>query len=37
MVWLWFVEGHRPDRFDLIGTVMTLVGMAVIAFAPRQP
>ena len=33
--WLWAVEGHRPDRFDLAGGAICLVGMAVILFAPR--
>ncbi|SFL51924.1 YnfA family protein [Methylorubrum salsuginis] len=35
ILWLWLVEGHRPDRFDLAGGVICLVGMAVILFAPR--
>lgn len=35
ILWLWAVEGHRPDRFDLAGGAICLVGMAVILFAPR--
>ncbi len=35
ILWLWLVEGHRPDRFDLAGAAICLVGMAVILFAPR--
>ncbi|HET9317048.1 MAG TPA: YnfA family protein [Vicinamibacteria bacterium] len=35
ILWLWQVEGLPPDRWDLIGTVVTLVGMGIIAFAPR--
>lgn len=35
ILWLWAVEGHRPDRFDLAGGVICLFGMAVILFAPR--
>ena len=34
--WLWLVDGQRPDRFDLIGAGICLVGMAVIYFGPRQ-
>lgn len=34
---LWGVafEGFRPDRWDLIGGAICLVGMAVIMYAPR--
>jgi small multidrug resistance family-3 protein len=35
LVWLWLVEGVAPDRWDLAGGVVTLVGMSIIAFAPR--
>jgi small multidrug resistance family-3 protein len=33
--WLWAVEGVPPHRWDLVGAVVTLLGMAIIAFAPR--
>jgi small multidrug resistance family-3 protein len=33
--WGWLVEGLPPDRWDLIGGVVTLLGMALIAFGPR--
>ncbi|SHG71820.1 small multidrug resistance family-3 protein [Kaistia soli DSM 19436] len=35
LAWLWAVEGIRPDRFDLIGGAIALVGAAVILWAPR--
>ena len=35
LLWLWLVDGVSPDRWDLIGTAVTLAGMAIIAFAPR--
>ena len=35
LVWLWLVEGQRPDRWDLTGGAVALAGMAIIAFAPR--
>jgi small multidrug resistance family-3 protein len=37
VLWMWWVEGTRPDRWDAIGVALTLAGMAVIAFAPRGP
>ena len=33
--WLWMVEGTRPDRWDLIGAVICLVGAAIILYGPR--
>lgn len=35
LMWLALVEGQTPDRWDLIGGVVTISGMAIIAFAPR--
>lgn len=35
IIWMWWIEGITPDRWDLVGTLTTLVGMSVIAFAPR--
>ncbi len=35
LFWLWWVEHQQPDRWDLIGGAVTVVGMAIIAFAPR--
>ena len=34
--WLWAVEGTRPDRWDLAGTVLCLTGAAVILLGPRS-
>ncbi len=36
LCWLWAVDGVRPDRWDLIGGGLALLGMSVIAFAPRS-
>jgi small multidrug resistance family-3 protein len=35
LAWLWLVEGTRPDRFDLIGAAICLLGAAVIPLSPR--
>ncbi len=35
MLWLWRVEGVQPDRWDCVGAIVALAGMAIIAFAPR--
>ena len=36
LVWLWLVEGTRPDRWDLIGVSVCLVGAAIILLAPHR-
>ncbi|MGH7228233.1 MAG: YnfA family protein, partial [Nitrospiraceae bacterium] len=28
-------EGTRPDRFDVIGAIISLLGMTVIMYWPR--
>jgi small multidrug resistance family-3 protein len=33
--WLWLVEQVRPTRWDLLGALLCLAGMAVIMFSPR--
>ena len=32
LAWLWTVEGVRPDRADLLGACLCLLGAAVILF-----
>jgi len=32
LVWLWLVDGQKPDAWDVIGGVVTITGMAIIAF-----
>ena len=36
LAWLWLAEGMRPDRWDLSGAAICLVGAALILFGPRQ-
>ena len=33
--WLWWIDGVRPDRWDLIGAAVTLIGMSIIVFGPH--
>ncbi|MBT4587830.1 MAG: YnfA family protein [Rhodospirillaceae bacterium] len=35
LMWLWRIEGLRPDRWDMIGGAICLIGAAVILFGPR--
>lgn len=36
LAWLWAVEGARPDRWDVIGAAICLVGAAVVLLGPRS-
>lgn len=35
LAWGYLVDGFRPDRWDLIGAAICLVGVLVIFFGPR--
>ena len=35
LLWLWRVEGQRPDAWDLAGAAISVAGMMVIAFGRR--
>ena len=35
LLWLWAIEGIRPDRWDLLGATICLAGAALILFGPR--
>lgn len=36
LAWGMLLDGFRPDRWDLIGAAVCLVGVAVIMYAPRS-
>jgi small multidrug resistance family-3 protein len=35
LLWMWLAEGHAPDRWDLMGASVCLLGAGIILFAPR--
>jgi small multidrug resistance family-3 protein len=35
VAWATALDGFRPDRFDLVGAAVCLVGAATIVYAPR--
>ena len=35
LVWGMVADGYRPDRFDVIGAAVCLLGVSVIMYAPR--
>ena len=36
IAWGWLVEGRLPDRWDLIGGALCLIGAAIIFAGPRD-
>jgi small multidrug resistance family-3 protein len=36
LVWGMVLDGYRPDRFDVAGALVCLVGVGVIMYAPRS-
>lgn len=35
LIWGVVLDGYRPDRYDILGALICLVGVAVIMYAPR--
>lgn len=35
LAWGWAIDGLRPDRFDAVGGMVCLIGVAVIMYWPR--
>lgn len=36
LLWAWKVDGFRPDKYDLIGALIALIGVCVIFYTPRS-
>ncbi|HEY4714541.1 MAG TPA: YnfA family protein, partial [Aquirhabdus sp.] len=36
ILWLWLVDGIRPTMWDLVGSTVALIGMAIIILAPNN-
>jgi len=34
--WLWLVDGIKPTQWDLLGSAVVLLGMAIIMFSPKD-
>ncbi len=35
LIWMWTIEGVRPDRWDAVGAAICIMGAMVILFGPR--
>jgi small multidrug resistance family-3 protein len=36
LLWGWFIEGIRPDIFDITGAIVSLIGVVIIYYIPRK-
>jgi small multidrug resistance family-3 protein len=36
LAWLWLVEGQRPTRWDLLGVLVSLIGMSIIILGGKR-
>jgi len=36
LLWGWWIDGHAPDRWDIIGGAIALVGVLIIFYGPRS-
>lgn len=35
ILWGWAIDGIMPDRYDVIGGIVSLIGVYIIMYAPR--
>lgn len=35
ILWGWLIDGIRPDMYDIIGSIICLIGVYIIMYAPR--
>ena len=36
LLWGWVIQGIRPDTFDIIGAIISLIGVLIIFYIPRK-
>ena len=36
VLWGWIFEGIAPDNYDIIGTIIAIIGVAIIYYMPRK-
>ena len=36
VLWGWIFEGITPDKYDIIGTIVAIIGVAIIYYMPRK-
>ena|SRR5215813_1749487 len=36
LLWGWWIDGQKPDRWDVVGAIVCLIGVIVIMYSPRR-
>jgi small multidrug resistance family-3 protein len=36
VLWGWLVDGVAPDRYDIAGTIIAVIGVVIIFYIPRK-
>lgn len=36
LLWGWVIQGNKPDMFDTIGAIISLIGVVIIFYMPRK-
>jgi small multidrug resistance family-3 protein len=36
LVWAWKIDGFKPDKYDIIGAAIALIGACIIIYMPRK-
>jgi small multidrug resistance family-3 protein len=36
LLWGWVIQGIKPDMFDIIGAIISLIGVMIIFYMPRK-
>ena len=36
ILWGWWIDGQRPDQWDILGAIICGIGVGVIMFTPRD-
>lgn len=36
LLWAWKVDNFRPDKYDIIGALIALIGAGIIIYMPRK-
>jgi small multidrug resistance family-3 protein len=36
LLWAWKVDNFKPDKYDIIGAVIALIGACIIIYMPRK-
>lgn len=36
LLWAWKMDGFKPDKYDIIGALIAIIGVCIIYYAPRK-